>query len=135
MRECFPGAMLIWLIIAHLMHCRKRTAFKFAPEKTGCLREFSSFFLGLRVFPVSFGVWYLVAVTLPKIRKKYHQQKITFQIPSLKLTARPENRPLEKEIPDLETTILRGELLVSGRVMVCINITQSAVVAAYPQQK
>ena len=38
-------------------------------------------------------------------------------IPSLKLTANaPENRPLEKEIPDLETTIFRCKLLVSGRV-------------------
>jgi len=28
----------------------------------------------------------------------------------------PENRPLEEEIPNLETIIFRGELLVSGRV-------------------
>ncbi len=40
-------------------------------------------------------------------------------IPSLKLTANaPENGgPLEKEIPSLETTMFRGELLVSGSVI------------------
>ena len=39
----------------------------------------------------------------------------TFTLP--KTNAAPENRgPLEKEIPDLETTIFRGELLVLGSV-------------------
>ena len=38
-------------------------------------------------------------------------------ISSLKLTADPWKwGPLEKEIPNLETTIFRGELLVLGRV-------------------
>ena len=36
-------------------------------------------------------------------------------IPSLKLTVAPENRPLEKEIP--EAIIFRGELLVYQRVI------------------
>ena len=42
----------------------------------------------------------------------------------LKLTANaPENRgPLEKEIPSLDTTIFRGELLVSGSVIKMIPV-------------
>ncbi len=48
-------------------------------------------------------------------------------LPSLKLTAKaPENGgPLEKEIPDLETTISRGELLVLGSVWgPCISLME-----------
>ena len=36
-------------------------------------------------------------------------------LPSLKLTAAPENRPLEKEIPALETAIFRGSKAISFR--------------------
>ena len=40
-----------------------------------------------------------------------------FTLPETNIFAPENGGPLEKEIPNLETTIFRGELLVSGSVV------------------
>ncbi len=53
-------------------------------------------------------LWRLSFRKVPPAEEIFHQTQLNKAV--------PENRPLEKEIPNLETTIFTCELLVSGRV-------------------